>query len=63
MDGFLFPPGDDGALAARMMELLENETLRAQMAASARRRFLEHFESTRAVRAQACWIIEQVNKV
>jgi glycosyltransferase involved in cell wall biosynthesis len=61
IDGFLFPPGDHDALAARMMTLLENETLRAQMGASARRRFLEHFESTRAVKEQARWIIEQVS--
>jgi glycosyltransferase involved in cell wall biosynthesis len=61
VDGFLFPPGDHDALAARMMTLLENETLRAQMGASARRRFLEHFESTRAVKEQARWIIEQVS--
>ncbi len=63
VDGFLFPPGDHEALAARMMELLENEPLRAQMATSARRRFLEHFESTRTVKVQARWIIEQVGKV
>lgn len=62
VDGLLFPPGDSDALATRMMDLLENEPLRARMAASARGRFLEHFESTRAVKEQARWIIEQVNK-
>jgi glycosyltransferase involved in cell wall biosynthesis len=61
VDGFLFPPGDHDALATRMMGLLKNGSLRAQMAASARRRFLEHFESTRAVKEQARWIIEQVS--
>jgi len=61
VDGFLFPPGDHDALAARMITLLEDESLRAQMAASARRRFLEHFESTRAVKEQVRWIIEHVS--
>jgi glycosyltransferase involved in cell wall biosynthesis len=60
VDGFLFPPGDHDALAARMMALLENEPLRAQMGINARRRFLEQFESTRAVKTQARWIIEQI---
>ena len=60
VDGFLFPPGDHDALATRMIALLENEPLRAQMAASARRRFVEQFESARAVKIQARWIIEQV---
>jgi glycosyltransferase involved in cell wall biosynthesis len=60
VDGFLFPPGDHDALATRMIALLENEPLRAQMAASARLRFLEHFESAHAVKIQARWIIEQV---
>lgn len=62
VDGFLFPPEDHDALAARMMILLENKPLRAQMAANARHRFLEHFESTRVVKEQARWIIEQVGK-
>jgi glycosyltransferase involved in cell wall biosynthesis len=61
-DGFLFPPGDHKALAKRMMELMENEDLRAKMAANARRRFLDHFESSQAVQTQARWIIEQVRK-
>jgi glycosyltransferase involved in cell wall biosynthesis len=62
IDGFLFPPGDHDALAARMIMLLENQPLRAKMAISARRRFLEHFESVRAVKEQALWIIEQIRK-
>ena len=35
VDGFLFPPGDHDTLAARMIELLENEAIRTQMAANA----------------------------
>lgn len=62
VDGFLFPPGDAGALAATMIALLENKLQRAQLAASARRRFLDYFESTQAVKTQARWIIEQINK-
>jgi glycosyltransferase involved in cell wall biosynthesis len=60
VDGFLFPPGDHNALATRMIALLENEPLRAQMAVSARLRFLEHFESSHAVKMQARWIIRQI---
>ena len=60
VDGLLFPPGDHDALATRMIQLIENVSLRRQMAASARLRFLEHFESSRAVQTQARWIIEQI---
>jgi len=60
VDGFLFPAGDYDALAQRMIDLIEDEPLRAQMGANARSRFLECFESTRAVRTQANWIIQQV---
>jgi glycosyltransferase involved in cell wall biosynthesis len=60
VDGFLFPPGDHNALATRMIALLENEPLRAQMAVSARLRFLGHFESSHAVKMQARWIIGQI---
>jgi glycosyltransferase involved in cell wall biosynthesis len=60
VDGLLFPPGDHQALAKHMIELMENADLRARMAANARRRFLDHFESSQAVQTQARWIIEQV---
>jgi glycosyltransferase involved in cell wall biosynthesis len=59
-DGLLFPPGDHAALAGRMIRLIEDAPLREQMAASARSRFLEMFESSRAVKLQAGWIIEQI---
>jgi glycosyltransferase involved in cell wall biosynthesis len=62
VDGFLFPSGDSEALASRMMTLLENEPLQTQMGASARRRYMDYFESNRAVQTQARWIIEQVKK-
>jgi len=62
VDGFLFPPEDHKALARHMLELLENENLRAQMAKNARLRYLEHFESSRAVQAQAAWIIQQIKR-
>ena len=59
-DGFLFPSGDHATLARRMLQLIEDQPLRERMAASARRRFLELFESSRAVKIQARWIIEQI---
>ena len=62
VDGLLFPPGDHQALARRMIQLVQDEPLRAQMAVSARCRFLEFFESSRAVKLQARWIIEQITK-
>jgi glycosyltransferase involved in cell wall biosynthesis len=61
-DGFLVPPGDPTAIARRMLQLIEDERLRGRMAASARGRFLESFESSRAVKLQAAWIIEQVDQ-
>lgn len=60
VDGFLFPPGDHQALAERMIRLLENDTMREDMAQNARRRFLEHFEATRVVQVQAGWLLEQI---
>lgn len=61
-DGFLVPPGDPAALARRMLQLLDDEGLRELMAASARSRFLESFESTRAVKLQARWIADQITQ-
>jgi glycosyltransferase involved in cell wall biosynthesis len=60
VDGFLFPPGDHQTLAERMIELIEDENLRAGMAKNARLRFLEQFELSHAVQTQARWIIKQV---
>lgn len=60
VDGFLFPPGDHKALAKRMIQLMEDENLRAGMAKNARLRFLEQFELSRAVRTEARWIIKQI---
>ncbi len=60
VDGFLFPPGDHQTLAKRMIELMEDENLRAGMAKNARLRFLEQFELSCAVQTQARWIIERV---
>jgi glycosyltransferase involved in cell wall biosynthesis len=59
VDGFLFPPGDHKTLARRMIELMEDENLRAEMGKNARLRFLEQFELSRAVQTQARWIIKQ----
>jgi glycosyltransferase involved in cell wall biosynthesis len=59
-DGFLFPPGDHTQLARRILQLMEQGLLREQLAACARRRFLELFESSRAVKVQAHWILEQI---
>ena len=62
VDGFLFPPGDHRALAQRMIQMVENKNLRAEMAGNARCRFLEQFELSRAVQTQARWITEQVGR-
>jgi glycosyltransferase involved in cell wall biosynthesis len=62
VDGFLFPPGDHQALARRMIELMENQSLRAEMGKNARQRFLEQFELSHAVQTEARWIIKQVSR-
>jgi glycosyltransferase involved in cell wall biosynthesis len=56
LDGLLFPPGDEQALAQCMVELAESQELRSRMAANCRSRFLEKFELSRSVAAQADWI-------
>ena len=61
-DGLLFAPGDHTALARRMLHLIEDEGMREQMAASARRRFLESFESSQALKLQARWMIQQITR-
>lgn len=56
LDGFLFTPGDDRQLAARMLELARGPDLRAQMSVNCRRRFLERYELARAVSLQSEWL-------
>lgn len=56
IDGLLFPPGDDVALTRQMIELINNDRLHRQMAAECRQRFLEKFEISKAVVAQARWL-------
>lgn len=56
VDGLLFPPEDHAALARQMIEIVNNDRLHRQMAADCRQRFLEHFEISKAVAAQAHWL-------
>jgi glycosyltransferase involved in cell wall biosynthesis len=56
VDGFLVPPGDPPAIAARLRQLLTDPALRHRVGAEARRAFLGRFERSRAVEAQADWL-------
>lgn len=60
VDGLLFPPGDHEGLGRRMLELAQNDSLRAQLGASSRRRFLQSFELSQAVKAQADWVSQLI---
>jgi len=42
--GFLFPPGDSGALASRILEVAGDEKLRSSLGENGRRYAAEHFE-------------------
>jgi len=56
VDGLLFEPGNAEELAERLMRLLKDEELRADMGRNARQRFLAEFESSRVVKRQADWL-------
>jgi glycosyltransferase involved in cell wall biosynthesis len=47
VSGILIPPGDIAALAEALVSMIENETLRHQLARGARDRFLEGFDVRR----------------
>jgi glycosyltransferase involved in cell wall biosynthesis len=44
ISGILIPPGDEVALAAALVRVIDDEDLRLRLSAGARRRFLEKFE-------------------
>ncbi|MDR3412364.1 MAG: glycosyltransferase family 4 protein [Formivibrio sp.] len=56
MDGLLFRPEDHEALARCIVELAENPVLRNQLSLNSRQRFLENFELSRSIKAQADWV-------
>ena len=56
IDGLLFAPEDHQALARQMIEITENDLFCRRMAAACRQRFLENFELSKAVAAQARWL-------
>lgn len=62
LDGFLVPPDDPDALAARMNQLFSNPHLRREMRVHAREQFLARFEQRRAVLEQADWHETLVSK-
>lgn len=58
VDGFLVPPDDPAALAARLAELLGDSTLCEKLGKNARERFISHYEQSVVVTAQADWLEE-----
>ena len=56
IDGFLVPPDDPQALAAKLDLVLANAGLREKLRANARAGFLSRFEQREAVREQADWL-------
>jgi len=56
VDGFLVPPDDATALAAKLDVALTDSQLRETMRANARAGFLSRFEQRQAVRDQADWL-------
>ncbi|MEM8973284.1 MAG: glycosyltransferase family 4 protein, partial [Pseudomonadota bacterium] len=51
VDGLLVPPGDSGALASAIAEVMSNDTLRRQLASNGRSRVSSDFSQERFVRA------------
>jgi glycosyltransferase involved in cell wall biosynthesis len=58
VDGLLFPPEDHAELARQMIQVINDEQFYRQMAAEGRRRFLENFEISKTVAAQARWLVD-----
>ncbi len=59
VDGYLVPPEDFESLASKIKLLLGNAELREKMGQNARERFLETFEQSKIIHAQADWF-EQI---
>lgn len=62
VDGWLFPPEDDRALADRIVDLGQNDLRRSQMSQESRRRYLQHFETSMAVTQQAKWLNQIIRR-
>jgi glycosyltransferase involved in cell wall biosynthesis len=56
VDGFLVPPDDPAALAARLDDVFSNPGLRQNLRTNAREGFLNRLELRRAVKNQADWL-------
>ena len=56
IDGFLVPPDDPQALAARLKQILSDGSLRQMLRTNAREGFLSRLELHRAVQEQADWL-------
>ena len=56
LDGFLVPPGDPQALAAKLNLILTDHELLRELRANARKGFLSRFEQRGAVRKQSHWL-------
>ncbi len=56
IDGFLVPPDDPQALAARLNNVLSDAALRQKLRTNAREGFLSRLELHRAVQEQADWL-------
>lgn len=59
-DGFLVPPDDPVALSTAMGQILADSSLRQEMGANARRRFLETFEFSAIIPVTADWCVSLV---
>jgi glycosyltransferase involved in cell wall biosynthesis len=62
MDGYLVPPADPGALAKSLLILLGDVELRQTIGQHARGRFLDVYERTKVVSAQADWLENLTNQ-
>jgi glycosyltransferase involved in cell wall biosynthesis len=61
VDGLLFPAGDHEILGRGIIELARNEPLRSKMSINSRKRFLDSFELSQAVKTQADWILRAIS--
>lgn len=56
LDGFLVPPADPGALAAKLGQLLADRVLRERLGQNGRQRFLESFAEAVLLPQQVAWL-------
>ena len=60
LDGFLVPPENPAALAAKLEKVITDAELRRKLGGNARAGFLARFEQRNMVRDQADWLEELV---